>query len=652
LAQPKYPPRQGVSTLDPFAETLAAWLQRKVRKLQLRIARASRQKRWRLVRQLQRCLTRSHYAKLLAVKKVTGNRGRRTPGVDGEIWSTPEAKLKAALRLRSTRYRASPLRRVYIPKSNGKLRPLSIPTMYDRAMQALHAQALLPISETLAAKYSYGFRPGRSTADAIERCLKVLAGKDAATWVLEADIEGCFDNISHCWIEKHIPMQHSVLRQWLKSGVVESKRLFPTAKGVPQGGIISPIISNMVLDALEQRLEELLPKTSLRYRRAKVHIVRYADDFVVTGSSPKYLEETVTPLMVACLKQRGLKLSAAKTRITHIADGFDFLGQTVRKRQGKLLITPSRASQKAFKRKVRATLHKLRAASQWRVINTLRPLIRGWGNYHHHVVSSVVFSKMDAWLWRALWRWAVRRHPNKRKSWVKNRYFARLGTRDWMFVDKRRAGLSGSQEYKPDMDALRLSTLPYLSSIRSCLAHARRRFNDAVKARGRNRKRGQAHRGLALIRKLYRVEGQARKLTPQKRYAHRQNHARPILAEMRAWLDEALPQVPPSSAAGKALNYLHNEWNRLIRYLDDGRLEIDNNHAENAIRPFLLGRKNWLFSTSIKGVKASANLYSLIETAKANGLEPYVYLRTVFTELPKAMMLDDIEALLPWTRHT
>ena len=201
-----------------------------------------------------------------------------------------------------------------------------------------------------------------------------------------------------------------------------------------------------------------------------------------------------------------------------------------------------------------------------------------------------------------------------------------------MFVDKRRAGLSGSQEYKPDMDALRLSTLPYLSSIRIRrhiqirsdanpfdpewdeyfgTRRIRKRFpadwpfldSPLVVAglsstRGRNRKRGQAHRGLALIRKLYRVEGQARKLTPQKRYAHRQNH------------------------------------------------------AENAIRPFVLGRKNWLFSTSIKGVKASANLYSLIETAKANGLEPYVYLRTVFTELPKAMMLDDIEALLPWTRHT
>jgi transposase len=179
------------------------------------------------------------------------------------------------------------------------------------------------------------------------------------------------------------------------------------------------------------------------------------------------------------------------------------------------------------------------------------------------------------------------------------------------------------------------------------MAHARRRFNDAVKAQGRNRKRGKAHRGLALIRKLYRVEGQARKLTPQSRYAHRQKHARPVLDEIRRWLDDVLPQVPPTSAAGKALNYLHNEWDHLTRYLDDGRLEIDNNGAENTIRPFVLGRKNWLFSASVKGVKASANLYSLIETAKANNLEPYAYLRCVFTELPKAETVEAIEALLP-----
>jgi len=180
-----------------------------------------------------------------------------------------------------------------------------------------------------------------------------------------------------------------------------------------------------------------------------------------------------------------------------------------------------------------------------------------------------------------------------------------------------------------------------------CMAHARRKFSEAIKAQGKsknkNRKGGHAHRGLALIQKLYRVEKQSRKLTPEERYGHRQRHARPILDELRVWLDDALPQVPPTTATGKALNYLHNEWDKLIRYLEDGRLAIDNNSAENAIRPFVVGRKNWLFSHSVKGVKASANLYSLIETAKANGLEPYAYLRRVFT----ADSIEAIEALLP-----
>jgi transposase len=180
-----------------------------------------------------------------------------------------------------------------------------------------------------------------------------------------------------------------------------------------------------------------------------------------------------------------------------------------------------------------------------------------------------------------------------------------------------------------------------------CMAHARRRFSDAVKAQGKNKQRGKAHRGLALIQKLYRVEKQARKLKPEACHYHRQRHARPILDELRTWLDEALPQVPPTSATGKALNYLHREWPKLIAYLEDGRLKIDNNDAENAIRPFVLGRKNWMFSASVKGVKASANLYSLIETAKANGLEPYAYLRHLFTELPMAETVEAIEALLP-----
>ena len=180
-----------------------------------------------------------------------------------------------------------------------------------------------------------------------------------------------------------------------------------------------------------------------------------------------------------------------------------------------------------------------------------------------------------------------------------------------------------------------------------CMAHARRKFSEAVKAQGKKKKKGKAHQGLALIQKLYRVEKQARQLTSDERHTCRQQQARPILDELRRWLDDSLPLVPPTSATGKAMHYLRREWDKLVRYLGDGRIEIDNNGAENAIRPFVVGRKNWLFSASVKGVTSSANLYSLIETAKANGLEPYAYLRYLFTALPKAETVEVIEALLP-----
>ncbi len=183
-----------------------------------------------------------------------------------------------------------------------------------------------------------------------------------------------------------------------------------------------------------------------------------------------------------------------------------------------------------------------------------------------------------------------------------------------------------------------------------CMAHARRKFSEAVKGQGRSKRTGKAHQGLAWIQKLYRIEKAAcmQEMSPGKRKLYRQQHAAPILDKMRTWLDASLPNVPPGTLTGKALQYLHNEWPKLIRYLDDGRLEIDNNRAENAIRPFVIGRKNHLFSDSVRGVKASANLYSLIESAKANGLEPYHYLRQVFTELPQADTVEAIEGLLPW----
>src|ERR1035437_2227292 len=222
--------------------------ERQVTRLQARIVKASREGRWGKVRCLQRLLTCSFSGKALAVKRVTENKGKRTSGVDQVLWSTPQSKLKAIASLQRRGYRPLPLRRVYIPKSNGKLRPLSIPAMKDRAMQALYLMALLPVAETTADPNSYGFLPKRSTADAIEQCFTVLARKIGPQWVLEGDIRGCFNNISHAWMLTHIPTDKEVLKKWLKAGFMENRTLFPTEAGTPQGGIISPTLANLTLD--------------------------------------------------------------------------------------------------------------------------------------------------------------------------------------------------------------------------------------------------------------------------------------------------------------------------------------------------------------------------------------------------------------------
>ena len=232
-----------------------------VRRLQARIVKATQEGRRGKVKALQWLLTHSFCGKALAVKRVTENQGKRTAGVDRQVWSTPGAKWKAVLSLKRRGYQPLPLRRVYIPKRNGKLRPLGIPTMRDRAMQALYLLALEPISETTADRNSYGFRPERSTADAIEQCFKVLALRTSAPWILEADIRGCFDNISHDWLLAHVPTDTVMLRKWLKAGFVDGTTLYPTDDGTPQGGIISPTIANMALDGLEGLLAEAFPES-------------------------------------------------------------------------------------------------------------------------------------------------------------------------------------------------------------------------------------------------------------------------------------------------------------------------------------------------------------------------------------------------------
>lgn len=400
---------------------------RRVRRLQVRIAKATKECDWRKVRSLQRLLTRSTSAKAVAVKRVTENRGRKTPGIDGVVWSSPEAKKLALNKLSSKGYKAKPLRRIHIPKANGGKRPLGIPTMRDRAMQALFLLALEPVSETTGDGHSYGFRPHRSTQDAMAQCCNALSRPNSPVWVLEGDIRGCFDNISHEWLLENVPIERKVLRQWLKAGFVELRKLFPTTAGTPQGGIISPVLANLALDGIEGMLNEHFP------RRRKVNFVRYADDFIVTATDPETLE-TAKSLIQLFLGKRGLQLSDEKTRITHITDGFDFLGWTFRKCNGKWRMTPSKANQKRFYQKVRKVVRDHGASRQDLLIAKLIPVIRGWGMYHKHVSATRTFNQIDHKIWYLLWRWAQRRHPNKGRRWIKRRYWARIQGRDWVFV--------------------------------------------------------------------------------------------------------------------------------------------------------------------------------------------------------------------------
>ncbi len=403
-----------------------------VRRLQARIVKATQEKRWGKVKALQRLLTHSFSGKALAVRRVTENSGKRTPGVDHEIWETPARKAAALRELRQRGYRPRPVRRVYIPKSNDKIRPLGIPTMKDRALQALYLLALDPIAETVGDTNSYGFRQGRATADAIAQCFNVLRLKTSAQWILEGDIKSCFDRISHEWLVAHIPMEKAMLRQWLQAGFMDRAILYPSAAGTPQGAICSPVLANLALDGMEQLLKAAYPR-----RRNKtdglVNLIRYADDFIITGRTKELLEQKIRPLVEAYLNERGLELSQEKTRITNIADGFDFLGQNVRKYDGKLLIKPSRKNIKAFLEKVREIIKTNQQASAANLILQLNPVIRGWALYHRHVVSKVIFSKVDHAIFGSLWRWARRRHPHKSLRWVKEKYFGHFGNRNWVF---------------------------------------------------------------------------------------------------------------------------------------------------------------------------------------------------------------------------
>ncbi len=403
---------------------------REVKRLQMRIAKAVRDKRYGKVKALQWLLTHAFSAKCLAVKRVTQNAGAKTPGSDGVLWKASHEKMQAVLSLKRRGYQPLPLRRVYIAKKLSGSRPLSIPTLFDRSMQALHLLALEPVMETLADKNSYGFRPKRSCADAIEQCFNALAMKVSAPWILEGDIRACFDTLSGKWLQDNILIDKVMLSKWLKAGYIEKEALHATFDGVSQGSIISPALLVLALRGLEETIHHVTSK------KDKVNVIVYADDFVITGASKEVLVNKVMPTTMRFLKERGLELSKEKTLLTHVDDGFDFLGCNVRKYKGKLLIKPSKNNVKTFLANIRFLIKSNAAIKTESLIQQLNLKIRGWANYHRHSVAKATFRYVDGCIFKTIMEWIRRRHPKKSAAWRYDKYFRTQGMRHWIFSTK------------------------------------------------------------------------------------------------------------------------------------------------------------------------------------------------------------------------
>ncbi len=415
---------------------------------QHRITSAAERGNERKVSNLQRMLVKSFAARALAVRQVSVlNKGKATAGVDNVLWTTPRQRLDAVKYLREEKAKkSSPLKRVYIPKSNGKMRPLGIPTMRDRAEQALWAMALLPVVEATSDKFSYGFRPKRGAHDAYAQIHACLARKDAAPWVLDADIKGFFDHLSHDWLLENVPMCKKTLGRWLKSGILESGNIDATMEGTPQGGVISPLLANCALNGLEDWIKKEFPagrsnaisQEGKPYRarhKTQLNVVRYADDFIITGRSKRQLER-VKESVKTFLAIRGLELSEEKTSIRQFdGEGFDFLGWHFRKYNGVFLGKVSRKSIQRHKAMLKEAIKNSGNMGPGDLIAKLNPIIRGWMNYHR-VCANIwdVWGEMENWLFRQLWHWARKRHRSKGTIWVKARYWHKYEKSIWRFT--------------------------------------------------------------------------------------------------------------------------------------------------------------------------------------------------------------------------
>jgi len=435
---------------------------RQVRNLRQRIFRATKREDWKAVRSLQRLMLRSRANTLVSVRRVTQvNQGKKTAGVDKKVALNPTERGQLVDQLMEGQpWRAKPARRVYIAKANGKLRPLGIPVMTDRALQARVKNALEPAWEARFEGTSYGFRPGRGVHDAIGRVFLRSRPNTRTPWVVDADIKGAFDTIDHEFLLRTIGdvPGHGLIKQWLKAGYVDNGVFHETGAGTSQGGVASPLWANIALHGVAEEL------ASTGIPGLTRGVVRYADDFVVFCPT-KEDAEGVVECLKGWLAIRGLTLSEEKTRIVHLTEGFDFLGFTIRQypnkgsRSGyKLLITPSKESQKRIRATLRQEWRRLQGANAKAVIRDLNPIVRGWANYYRPVVASRTFSSLDHWMFTRENQWTRGQHPKKNKTWRHARYFGQLHPQRqdrWVFGDTR----TGNYLYKFSWFHIRRHTL-------------------------------------------------------------------------------------------------------------------------------------------------------------------------------------------------